>query len=244
MMISPSTPHRRSKRCVFVCLLLAVMAAGSLTAAEPSKSAFEADLAGWADVMPPADLKGWSRVPVPPGAPLGKPQWRVEDSGKMLVCEGDGGHDMLLCDREFGDAVFHVEFRYARVEGKTGYNSGIYVRNNRDGSLWHQAQIGDASGGYLFGDTPGADGKKKFFTTQNSVTNGRVKPAGEWNTLEITARGKVLTLWVNGAVTCEIKDCGNPKGLVGVEGEGYRIEFRNLKVKKLRPHDSSAAPGP
>ena len=123
MVISPNTPHRRSKRCVFVCLLLAVMAAGSLTAAEPSKSAFEADPAGWADVMPPADLKGWSRVPVPPGAPLGKPQWRVEDSGKMLVCEGDGGHDMLLCDREFGDAVFHAEFRYTRVEGKTGYYS-------------------------------------------------------------------------------------------------------------------------
>ena len=58
--------------------------------------------------------------------------------------------------------------------------------------------------------------------------------AGEWNTLEITARGSVLTLWANGAVTCEVKDCGNPKGLIGVEGEGFRIEFRNLKVKELR----------
>jgi hypothetical protein len=66
------------------------------------------------------------------------------------------------------------------------------------------------------------------------VTDGRVKPAGEWNTLEITARGKVLTLWVNGAVTCQFGDCGNPSGLVGLEGEGYRIEFRNLKVKELR----------
>ena len=39
---------------------------------------------------------------------------------------------------------------------------------------------------------------------------------------------------MNGAVTCEVSDCGSPKGLVGVEGEGYRIEFRNLKVKELR----------
>ena len=244
MKMSPRILSRGLGRCGLVWLLLAVMAAESLTAAEPAKSALEADPTGWVDVMPPADLSGWSRVPVPPGAPLGKAQWRVEDSGQVLVCEGDGGHDMLLCNREFGDAVFHAEFRYPKVEGKTGYNSGIYVRNNQDGSLWHQAQIGDATGGYLFGETPGADGKKKFFTTQNSVTNGRVKPAGEWNTLEITARGKVLTLWVNGAVTCEVKDCGNPKGLVGVEGEGYRIEFRNLKVKELRSHESSASTEP
>jgi len=34
------------------------------------------------------------------------------------------------------------------------------------------------------------------------------KPAGQWNTLEMTARGKTLTLWVNGAVTCQFRDCG------------------------------------
>lgn len=59
-------------------------------------------------------------------------------------------------------------------------------------------------------------------------------PAGEWNALEITARGNVLTLWVNGAVTCEVNNCGNPKGMVGAEGEGNRIEFRNVKGKELR----------
>ena len=214
------------------CLLLAVM--GGAAAAAPVPSALEADASGWVDVMPSADLNGWFRVPVPPGGELGKQQWHVEESGKMLVCEGDGGHDMLLCAREFGDAVFHFEFRYTKVEGKTGYNSGAYVRNSKDGGIWHQAQFGDGNGGYLFGETPGAEGKKKSFNTKADVKDSRVKPVGEWNTLEITARGSVLTLWVNGAVTCEVKECGNPKGLVGLEGEGYRIEFRNLKVKELR----------
>jgi hypothetical protein len=226
------TTSRKFVRWSLVGLLLAVT--GSLAAAAPTPSALEADASGWVDVMPSADLKGWSRVPVPPGAPLGKEQWRLDESGKVLICEGDGGHDMLLCGREFGDAVFHAEFRYTKVEGKTGYNSGVYARNSKDGALWHQAQIGDGNGGYLFGETTGADGAKRFFTTTKEVTDSRVKPAGEWNTLEITARGSVLTLWVNGAVTCGIKDCGNPKGLVGLEGEGYRIEFRNLKVKELR----------
>lgn len=204
-----------------------------LAAAEPTPSALEADPSGWRDILPAADLKGWSRVPVPPGAPLGRQQWHLDETGTVLVCDGDGGHDMLLFEREFGDAVFHLEFRYTRVEGRTGYNSGAYVRNSRDGALWHQAQFGDASDGFLFGETPGPEGRKRFFSTRKELRDSRVKPAGEWNTLEITARGKVLTLWVNGAVTSQFTGCGAPTGLVGLEGEGYRIEFRNLKVKEL-----------
>jgi len=198
-----------------------------------STSALEADRRGWVDIMPPVDLKGWYRVAVPPTGKLGRRQWHVEPDKKTLVCDGDGGHDMLLLEKEFGDAIFHVEFRYVRIEGKSGYNSGAYIRNSRDGAIWHQAQIGDATGGYLFGETP-AGGKPKFFSLDKEVKDPRVKPAGQWNTLEMTARGKTLTLWVNGAVTCQFRDCGQEKGRVGLEGEGYRVEFRNLKVKELR----------
>jgi hypothetical protein len=197
-------------------------------------SALQSDSAGWVDILPPADLKGWHRVPVPPTGQLGREQWHVDAEKKVLICDGDGGHDMLLFDKEIGDAVFHFEFCYTRIEGKTGYNSGAYVRNSKDGAIWHQAQFGDAKDGYLFGQTLAADGKKSGFNLSKQVTDMRVKPAGEWNTLEVTAVGKVLTLWVNGAVTCQFEDCGRAKGYLGLEGEGYRIEFRNLKVKELR----------
>ncbi|MHB8973652.1 MAG: 3-keto-disaccharide hydrolase [Pirellulaceae bacterium] len=199
-----------------------------------SPSALEADAKGWVDMLPPADLKGWYRVAVPPTDKVGRQQWHVDPDKKLLVCDGGGGHDMLLCEKEFGDAIFHFECRYVPDEGKAGYNSGAYIRNSRDGAIWHQAQLGDASGGYLFGETPAAGGKATFFTLQNEVKDTRVKPVGEWNTLELTARGKTLTLWVNGAVACEFRDCGLEKGRIGLEGEGYLIEFRNLKVKELR----------
>jgi hypothetical protein len=200
---------------------------------ESTKSALEAEPEGWRNIMPGADLKGWYRVPVPPTGKLGREQWHVDAAAKVLVCDGDGGHDMLLMDEEIGDAIFHFEFRYTQVEGKTGYNSGAYVRNSKDGALWHQAQFGDAKDGFLFGQTLTEDGKKQSFHLAKAVKDMRVKPAGEWNTFEVTARGKKLTLWVNGAVTCEFTDCGVPQGRVGLEGECYRIEFRNLKLKKL-----------
>ncbi|MHB1307478.1 MAG: 3-keto-disaccharide hydrolase [Limisphaerales bacterium] len=219
-----------------ICLLalgLLALPAGSADV-DPAKSVLETDPEGWVDLMPTSGLTGWSRVPVPPGGKLGRDQWHFDADRRVLVCDGDGGHDMLLWEREFGDAIFHLEFCYTKIDGKTGYNSGAYVRNSKDGAIWHQAQFGDGKDGFLFGETPLGEGRKAFFNLQKAVVNGRVKPAGEWNTLEITAKGRLLSLWVNGAITCQFTDCGSPRGFVGLEGEGYRIEFRNLKVKELR----------
>ncbi len=210
---------------------------------EPTKSALQIDPEGWIDIMPRADLEGWSRVPVPPTGKLGRAQWHVDTDRKVLICDGDGGHDMLLLKKVLDDAIFHFEFCYTKIEGRTGYNSGAYVRNSSDGAIWHQAQFGDAGGGFLFGVTPTAEGKTKFFRLKKEVKDGRVKPAGEWNTMEVTARGSTLALWVNGAVTCEFNNCGKSKGHVGLEGEGYRVEFRNLKVKRL-PVVSKNSTGP
>ena len=201
--------------------------------AAESPSALAADPQGWRDILPSADLKGWYRVPVPPTGKLGREQWHVDAPAKVLICDGDGGHDMLLLDQELANAIFHFEFCYTKIEGKTGYNSGAYLRNSKDGAIWHQAQFGDAKDGFLFGVSPTPDGKTKFFNLNKLVKDMRVKPAGEWNTFEITARGKTLTLWVNGAITCQFDNCGLEKGRLGFEGEGYRIEFRNVKLKEL-----------
>lgn len=219
-----------------LALAFVALCAWSGKSADPatSKSALETDPQDWENIMPSTDLKGWYRVPVPPTGKLGREQWHLDAPEGTLVCDGDGGHDMLLLDREIGDAIFHFEVRYTPVEGKTGYNSGAYVRNSKDGAIWHQAQFGDGKDGFLFGVSPTEDGKNKFFTLKNEVKNSPVKPAGEWNTLEVTARGRTLTLWVNGVVTCEFTNCGMRQGRLGLEGEGYRVEFRNLKLKLLK----------
>jgi len=178
--------------------------------------------------MPPKDLKGWFRVPIPATAKLIRDQWHVEND--LLVCDGDGGHDILLLDRELRDCIFHVEFRFTKIEGKKGYNSGVFIRTSRDGAFWHQAQVGSLVGGYFFGVTP-AGGEIETFNV--GFKPCRVKEAGEWNTYEVTARGPTLTLWVNGYRAAVFHDCGLDKGYLGLEGEGYLIQFRNLKLKVL-----------
>ena len=178
-------------------------------------------------------LEGWSREPLPPQVRVASiSQWSLDAATGYLVCQGDGGHEWLRWDQELGDFIYHVEWRFTPVPGKKGYNSGIYARNSADARIYHQAQTGDGSGGYLFGNTE-IKGRPSGSTCPSSRLPRRVKPAGEWNTFEITCRGQDMTLWVNGAVTNQWHDCEVKKGYVGLEAEGWRIEFRNVKVKPL-----------
>jgi hypothetical protein len=226
----------RHRNLVYATIGLAAIAAGLLlgprSAADDTKSALETDPKGWKNILPNEKLEGWTRLPIPATGTLGRAQWHVDPTTKFLVCDGDGGHDWLRYDREQADCIFHVEWRFTPVEGKSGYNSGVFVRNSADGTVWHQAQVGSGSGGYFFGQTL-AGGAPKGINFRPQLKAERVKPAGEWNTYEITAQGKTLRLWVNGAVTNEWNECEVPKGYLGVEGEGWRIEFRSLKVKAL-----------
>ncbi len=188
----------------------------------------EAEPAGWTSVQPGPDLAGWTRRPWPATAALGPQQWSVDPVTGWLVCDGKGQHEWLQYDREMGDAAFHVEWRFAPVEGTDKYNSGVFARTLADLSAWHQAQVG-LEGGFLFGVTP-VEGTAKRVTQEPAAL--RVRPAGDWNTFEVVARGRTLSLWVNGAVTSEIA-VDVPRGYLGLEAEGWRIEFRNLKVKPL-----------
>jgi hypothetical protein len=188
----------------------------------------ESDPAGWTNVQPGPDLAGWTRLPWPATAALGPQQWSVDTATGHLVCDGKGGHEWLRCDRETGDAAFHVEWRFTPVDGADKYNSGVLVRTATDLSAWHQAQVG-LKGGFLFGVTRVGEVTKRV--TQEPAA-ARVRLAGEWNVYEVVARGRTLSLWVNGAVTSEIT-VDVPRGHFGLEAEGWRIEFRNLKVKRL-----------
>jgi hypothetical protein len=218
-----------------IASLLVLVIAAATCAVEPSPSALERDPEGWVDTLAGAgsNLKGWTRGSIPPGKRVSpESQWRVDGETGYLVCEGNGGHEWVRWDRMLSDFVFHVEWRFTSRPGKSGYNSGIYARNSADATVWHQAQTGSGSGGYIFGDTL-VGGTSLAINLAKQSREQRVKPAGEWNTYEITCKGRDMILWVNGAVTNAWHDCEVPRGFVGLEAEGWRIEFRNVKVKPL-----------
>lgn len=181
------------------------------------------------DILPDQALQGWTRIPIPPIDGV-KPvlQWRVDAAEHVLVCTGDGQHEWLRYDKELGDFVLDVDWRFT-PKGNVRYNSGIGIRLSKYGELWTQAQTGLA-GGWLFGQNL-VDGVLKGFNLSKEMKENRVKPAGEWNHYQIRAEGDKITLSVNGEVVSELSGYALRRGYIGLEGEGHEITFRNLKLQ-------------
>ena len=180
----------------------------------------------------PADYQAqWTRIAIPPGNPVSQvAQWHIDASKHQILCDGNAGHEWLRFNRELRNFTFHVKWRFTPVAGTTKYNSGVFFRNDADGNIWYQAQT-SLAGGYIFGVTP-VDGKLTRFNEQKNMTENRVKPAGEWNTYDIRCVADTCTLAVNGKVVNTIHNVVE-KGYIGLEAEGYRIEFKDFKVRQL-----------
>jgi len=204
----------------------------SFAALAQQPSLLEREPQGWTDIMPGPNLQGWTRLPIFPDPSPAVSQWRMRDG--LLFCEGDKGHEWLRYDKPFEDFVLHAEFRYHKLAGNPRYNSGIFVRTTPDYDLWYQVQIGGGQGGWLFGYIM-LDGLKRRFTLQDRINENRIKPTGEWNTIEVTAIGSKVSVWANGAIVCEYPWVTVNSGHVGLEAEGFPVEFRNLKIKPLVP---------
>lgn len=203
-----------------------------------TQSALESDAKGWQNLFADKTMKDWIRGPMGaagqlrPGSMDEPSPWKMDPATGILLCEGNKvGHEWLRYATEMGDCIFHAEWRLTKVEGEPAYNSGVFVRSSADGKIWHQAQ-GTLAGGFLFGATM-VNGAVQRFNLRQSMIENRVKPAGEWNVYELRAVGKQITLWINGAITSEFKECEVPRGYVGLEAEGYRVEYRNVQVKLI-----------
>lgn len=218
------------------CSVLAIALLVCVAPGSDTPSALQTQPAGWVDLLAKAgpELKGWTRATLKASDSLKSPsQWSLDPNTKILLCQGDGGHEWLRWDDELADFVFHVEWRFTPVEGKTkGYNSGVYARNSSDAKTWHQAQVGPGPKAFLFGETPRKASLAKFNLAKDAVADC-VKPPGEWNVFELTCVGDELRLWANGTTVCVLKGVEADRGFVGLEAEGWRIEFREVKLKPL-----------
>lgn len=208
----------------------------SALAAEPpaGKNALETDPKGWVDLLPGKDFKGWKRVAIAPDVKLNaKNPWSLDADGKTLLCDGVGVKEMLLHEQERADGIFHVEWRFRKAAGKADYNSGVYVRTAADGKIWLQAQVAHLEKpplvADLFGDLP-VDGQVQRVQILGTG-HKKVNPPGDWNTYEVTCKGKTISVRLNGDVVTTWNECPVARGLVGLQAEFWFIEFRNLKFK-------------
>jgi len=175
--------------------------------------------------------------------------YQVAD-GVLFSTKEDGGN--LYTKEQYGDFVLRFEFRLTE-----NANNGIGIRAPLEGDAAYagmEIQVLDDSGSEYT--------KLQPFQYHGSIygvvpaKRGFQKPVGEWNAQEIAARGSRITVTLNGTAIVdanldEVKDeailakhrdttrpegsrgIANTRGHIGLLGHGTRVEFRNLRIRKL-----------
>jgi hypothetical protein len=182
-------------------------------------------------------LDGWQVV-----EPRG-PGWVAE--GGVLVCE-TGTYGRLLTREEYSDFVLRLDYRF-----EAGANNGVNIRaplsGGRPAFVGMEIQILDDQSEKWKNVAP--EQKTGSLYDVLAAKTGVQKPVGEWNSQEITADGRRLTVKLNGTVVLDTdldrievpaavleKHPGlkRPSGYLGFMAHGQRTEFRNIRIKTLR----------
>ena len=187
------------------------------------------------------DLTGWKYGKRGAGENKSGQGYQVEN-GVLFCTKGDGGN--LYTEKEYGNFIFRFEFKLER-----NANNGIGIRTPLEGDAAYQGMEIQV----LDNDGPAYKDKLRPTQYHGSVYDlfparvGHLKPVGEWNEEEITAKGRQITVKLNGTVIVDanlddIKDeavlkkhpgVKREKGHVGFLGHGTRVEFRNIRIKDL-----------
>ena len=172
--------------------------------------------------------------------------WVVENSdgrnfsvrNELLRVEGPQG--WLRSTRTYGDFTLRVEVRFLGGDA----DSGIFVRAPGPASNifmrgWpanaYQVQVRDMSTnrttnplwiGNLYRHRVAA-GETTF---DADAALAAVRPTGEWNIVEIDARGDRLTVTLNGRLVTRASGIVNPEGYIGIQGETGVVEFRSIGI--------------
>jgi hypothetical protein len=178
------------------------------------------------------DLAGWDGA----GEPKEK-CWQVRDG--LLECTGAAG-PWLRSATEFDDFNLRLEYLVS-PEG----NSGVYVRVPSDGNHHRENDEAPPAG---FEVQILDDAAPKYSELKDYQFSGSVydiagasrhvsKPAGQWNTLEINARGQHIAVTHNGLVVVDLDEDEFPliklrqkKGFLGLQNHSTLVKFRNLRI--------------
>jgi hypothetical protein len=236
-------------RTTLLLAALASLAAGSILAEEASTAVVPDRVS---PLFNGKDLSGWEAdVPARDKNPNAPDSFVVRDG--MLVSRGTPeGH--LLTKQAYRDYRLEVEYRFPGEGG----NCGILVHASRPRALYKmfpqsievQMMSGDAGDFWCIQEDikvpdmekrrprkpnekwGGAEGDARRIL---NLTDGSERPLGQWNTMVIEARGRSITVWVNGDLVNDGLDATADRGRIAIQAEGTEVEFRRVEIGPLPP---------
>lgn len=164
-------------------------------------------------------------------------EWTVVDG----VLKAKAGNSWLATEKEYGDYILQLEWRVPE-----NGNSGVFIRVPELKAGEHpwekgiEIQVLDDKG-------PQYAGKLKPWQYSGSLygavaaDQSAFAGAGQWNKYEITCRGDLITVTLNGKKIAEgdmskidaLKSRPR-RGIIGLQNHGTDVEYRNLRIKELK----------
>ncbi|MCZ2154112.1 MAG: DUF1080 domain-containing protein [Bryobacterales bacterium] len=212
-------------------LIIVLLVSASCFAESPTPLFNGKDLAGWrAYLWDSANKRQDTSTPA-------SSVWFVRDG--ILHCMGrPTGYIQTV--KEYDNYRLSLEWRWP--EGATDGNSGVLVHTTTPNALgqWPksievQLALGDAGDFWVIGtdlDVENIAARKQGRRHLN-LTDNSEKPVGQWNKMEIVARGDTLTVYVNGDLVNKATKLSQTRGAISLQSEGAPLMFRNIEIEPL-----------
>ena len=142
-------------------------------------------------------------------------------------------HNTFLIYRAaaFKDFVLHAEAKLRN------HNSGIQFRSEELPEFVMRGYQADMAEGNWWGSIYEERGTRGVLVNGWKGKAEKVVKPDDWNTVEVSANGDHLQVWVNGLLTADLHDSARAEGLIGLQlhqGPPMQVQFRNIRIKELR----------
>ena len=171
------------------------------------------------------NLDGWTKIE---GG-----DWTVEDgvlvgrNGKNWTTNPEKTGSWLRTNKQYGD--FRLELQFT-VGSKS--NSGIFFRSATEKNpafTGYEMQIYDAHDREPSKSGPGA------LYDLVAPTKNPIRQAGQWNSITLTAKGKLITVEMNGEKIVQTEQSRSMIGYIGLQNHDERsvAKFKNIRIEEL-----------
>lgn len=220
--------------------MLTLMALAAL-AAQDNVLSEEEKAQGFKLLFDGTSLDGWR------GWKKDKPTeaWKVIDG--VLTLSGKGGD--ILTIEQFEDFELKIDWRVA-----PGGNSGIMYRvTETEGAPYLTGPEYQVLDNAKHGDGKNPKTSSGSIYAVYPPSKDVSKPAGEWNSAKIVAKGRKIEHWLNGEKVAEAeigsedwakriaeskwkgakRFAQEPKGHIDLQDHGDKVEYKNIKIRVL-----------
>ncbi len=152
-----------------------------------------------------------------------------------LVCTGTP-NGYWYTEKPYRDFTLRFHWRYKRPEGLTDEekfpgNSG-YLLFITEHKIWPKSIEVQGMNREVARIIPIECKDETKFTTDAEARKKALKPVGEWNSMEIVAKGGRIEARLNGTLISTVTQHPFKEGAIGFQSEGAEIHWRNVRIRE------------